>query len=273
MAQQQVILVTGASSGIGEVIARDLAKAGYFVYAAARRTDRLEAMRSSNILPLALDVTDEASISAAVEQIVREKGRVDVLVNNAGYAQYGVLEDVTTAEAQRQFDVNVFGLMAVTRAVLPIMRAQRSGTIINLSSVAGKVSTLMAGWYSASKHAVEALSDALRQEVTPFGIRVVILEPGSIATEFGGIALGELDRTTRTDAYRPSAASFHKMIASSYRNAPGPDVIGQVVVRALSRPNPRTRYALPNDSRMLIFLRGLLSDQIFDRLILSQLWR
>jgi NAD(P)-dependent dehydrogenase (short-subunit alcohol dehydrogenase family) len=268
---QQVVLVTGASSGIGQATAQHLAAKGYDVIAAARRLERLEAMRSANIAPLALDVTSEESIRAAVAHIKQRKGRLDVLVNNAGYALYGVLEEVTPEDVHQQFDVNVFGLMSMTQAVLPLMREQRSGIIVNLSSVAGKVSTPFAGWYSASKHAVEALSDALRAEVAPFGIQVVMMQPGSIKTEFGDIALNELQKASNLPAYRQTAAAFEKLIRNSYRNAPGPEVVAETIYRAIAGGQPRTRYAFPNDSRLFIFLRKWLPDRMFDRLLSAQM--
>jgi short-subunit dehydrogenase len=210
-------------------------------------------------------------VTAAVASILKEKGRLDALVNNAGYAQYGSAEEVSLEDAQRQFDVNVFGLMRMTQAVLPTMRRQRSGVIVNLSSAAGKISTPFAGWYSASKHAVEALSDALRAEVAPFAIRVVLIEPGAIRTEFDDIALSALHNASRIPDYQARAAAFDKLIQNSYRRAPGPSLIAQVVERALAAPRPRARYALPADSRLFILMRRLLSDSLFDRLLNSQI--
>ena len=157
-------LVTGASSGIGEETARTLHKLGYTVYAAARRTDRLEQLTPIGIHALTMDVTDDESMSSGIEKIIAETGRIDVLVNNAGYGSFGAIEDVPIDEARRQFEVNVFGLARLTQLVLPHMRAQRSGTIINISSIGGRFTTLLGGWYHARKHAVDALSAALRME-------------------------------------------------------------------------------------------------------------
>lgn len=268
---QQVALVTGASSGIGQAIAQTLAKQGFYVFAAARRMDRLEKMRGTNLEPLALDVTDEQSIQSAVAVVLQRKGRIDVLVNNAGYGLYGTVEGVTEAEARKLFEVNVFGLAKMTRAVLPVLRAQRSGRIINMSSVAGKVSTPMAGWYSGSKHAVEALSDALRGEVQSFGIKVVVIEPGAIKTEFDEIAIGDLKRAAVPEAYHGLQNAFIKLLENNYRRAPGAQVIADAVLHAVTARRPRLRYALPMDSRLFIRLRGLLGDRNLDRLMLSQM--
>lgn len=267
----KVALVTGASSGIGKVTALYLAERGYYVFAGARRLERLEEVRGVNLEPLALDVTSDEAVESAMRQIMARKGRLDVLVNNAGYGLYGVLEEVAPPEAERQFAVNVFGLMRMTQAALPVMRAQGEGYVVNLSSVAGKFATPMAGWYSASKHAVEALSDALRAEVAAFGIKVVLIEPGAIKTEFDEVALGELTRFSRLEVYRKLAQAFAKLVQNSYRKAPGPEIIARTIYSAVETRKPRTRYALPADSRLYIFLRGLLSDRLLDRLILGQL--
>ncbi len=268
---QRVVLVTGASSGLGKATAELLASKGYYVYAAARRIDRLESMRSTNIEPLGLDVTSEASIEVAIEHIKASQERIDVLVNAAGYALYGALEEVASEKAQHEFEVNVFGLMRVTQALLPLMRQQRSGRIINLSSVAGKFVTPFAGWYNASKFAVEALSDALRNEVASFGIQVVVVEPGAIKSEFADIALGGLQDASNLAEYRGMSRSFAKLVSNSYRNAPGPDIVAKAIFKAITARHPSARYALPADSSLLITLRRLLSDRMIDSLLRSQI--
>jgi NADP-dependent 3-hydroxy acid dehydrogenase YdfG len=266
----QTVLVTGASSGIGRATVQRLAASGYQVFATARRIDRLEQLRAVNVEPLYLDITAADSITFVLQHIIEQTGRLDVLINNAGYALYGVLEEVSPMDARRQFDVNVFGMMQLTQAVLPIMRQQHGGTIINLSSVAGKIATPMAGWYCASKHAVEALSDALRMEVAPLGIKVILIEPGSIKTEFGDIALNELSKASQIDAYKRMATAFNNRIQQAYRTAPGPEIVAETIHKALQAHHPNPRYAFPNDSRLFILLRRLLSDRLLDSLFRTQ---
>ena len=175
----QVILLTGASSGIGYDTAKNLATAGHTVYGAARRLEKLEELRPFGVIPLQLDITDEDSIKKAVETIITEQGRIDVLVNNAGYGSYGAIEDVTLDEARNQFEVNLFGLARLTQLVLPQMRAQRSGRIINVSSMGGRLTTFMGAWYHATKYALEAFSDALRMETSDFGFRSPLSSPAA----------------------------------------------------------------------------------------------
>src|SRR5215469_913275 len=184
----KVALVTGASSGIGDATARRLAPLGYTVYAVARRVDRMAALKDRGIRTEAADVTDDAALVALVEKIISETGRIDVVVNNAGYGSYGALEDVPIAEARRQFDVNVFALARLIQLTLPHMRAQRDGYIVNITSIGGKIWEPLGAWYHATKFAVEGLSDCLRVEVAPFGIDVIVIEPGAIRTEWAGIA-------------------------------------------------------------------------------------
>jgi len=262
-------LVTGASSGMGEEIARTLHKLGYTVYAAARRTDRLEQLATIGIHALTMDVTDDESMTSGIEKIITETGHIDVLINNAGYGSFGAIEDVPIDEARRQFEVNVFGLARLTQLVLPHMRAQRSGTIINISSIGGRFTTLLGGWYHASKHAVEALSDALRMETAPFGIDVVVIEPGLIRTEWSGIAANHLEETAEGSAY----ASQIKAVANSMRSESTnkrqspPSVIADTVKKIVTARKPRTRYVVGFAAKPLVTLRRLLPDRAFDRLI------
>lgn len=187
-----VALVTGASSGIGAATAQRLNGLGYVVYGLARRVDRMAGLDRIGVRTLAVDVTDEQAPVAAIEQIIAEQGRIDVLVNNAGYGSYGALEDVPLSEARYQFEVNVFGLARLIQLVLPHMRRQGSGRIINISSIGGKIYEPLGDWYHAAKFAVEGLSDSLRVELRPFGVDVVIIEPGAIRTEWGAISAQKL---------------------------------------------------------------------------------
>ena len=262
-------LVTGASSGIGEDTARKLQALGYVVYGAARRTDRLQALVTDGIRPLTMDVTDDASMTAGVDRILEETGRIDVLVNNAGYGSHGAIEDVPIDEARRQFEVNVFGLARLTQLVSPHMRAQGSGTIINISSIGGRLTTPLGGWYHATKYAVEALSDALRMELRPFGIDVVVVEPGGIRTEWYAIAADHLEATAEGSAYADqirAVAGAMRSESNNRRYSP-PEVIARTVGRIVTARRPRTRYAVGFMAKPLIAARRVLPDRAFDQLI------
>ena len=265
----RVVLVTGASSGIGEDTARKLQALGYIVYGAARRTDRLQVLAADGIRPLAMDVTDDASMSAGVNRILEETGRIDVLVNNAGYGSYGAIEDVPIDEARRQFEVNVFGLGRLNQLVTPHMRAQGSGTIINISSIGGKLTTPLGGWYHATKYAVEALSDALRIELSPFGIDVVVVEPGGIRTEWASIAADHLEATADGSAYANQirAVAGAMRSESNRRRYSPPEVIARTVGKIVTAHHPRTRYAVGFMAKPLIAARRVLPDRAFDQLI------
>ena len=266
-------LVTGASSGIGEETARRLQGLGYTVYGAARRTDRLEKLAAEGVRPLAMDVTDDASMTAGIARIIEEAGRIDVLVNNAGSGSYGAIEDVPIDEARRQFEVNLFGLGRLVQLVTPHMRGQKSGTIINISSMGGRLTTPLGGWYHATKYAVEALSDALRMELKPFGIDVVLVEPGGIRTEWAGIAADHLEETAEGSAYsdqiRAVAGSMRN--ESVQRRQSPPSVIANTVERIVTARRPRTRYAVGFMAKPLITARRVLPDRAFDRVISAAL--
>lgn len=262
-----VALVTGASSGIGAATARTLQSLGHVVHGAARRTDRLADLETEGVHPLALDVTDEASLQAGVAAVLEHSGRIDVLVNNAGYGSYGAIEDVDPAEAQRQFDVNVFGAMRLTQLVLPHMRAQGGGTVVNISSMGGRFHTPLGGWYHATKFALEALSDALRVEVAPFGIDVVVIEPGGIATEWADIAADNLEETSGHGAYADQAAAVSQTLRRSTDRDSSPQVVADAIARAVSAQRPRTRYAVGFGAKPLIAARRVLPDRAFDALV------
>jgi NAD(P)-dependent dehydrogenase (short-subunit alcohol dehydrogenase family) len=265
----RIALVTGASSGIGAATARRLLGDGYIVYAAARRMDRMQGLADAGARLLSLDLTEDDSIVAAVDAIRQVGGRLDVLINNAGYGSYGALEDVPLTEARRQFEVNVFGLARLIQLVTPMMRAQRAGTIVNITSIGGKMHEPMGSWYHATKFAVEGLSDCLRMELAPFGIHVVIVEPGSIRTEWSGIAQQGLLACSGTSAYAEHAHAHARMLASSETSAgvSSPDVVARTIVRALEARRPRTRYATGGGARTILFLRRMLSDRAFDALM------
>jgi len=267
----KVALVTGGSSGIGAETAAALNKAGFTVYAAARRTAQMAALNAAGIKTISLDITDDASVTAAVAQIIDSEGRIDALINNAGYGSYGALEDTPLSEAQAQFDVNVFGLARLTQLVLPHMRARGSGTIVNVSSMGGRLATPLGCWYHASKYAVEGLSDALRLEAEPLGVHVVLVEPGSIHTDWGAIAADKLIVTSGSGPYQRQAhAVADRLRASSQPGASltsPPSVIAKAIARACTARRPKTRYVVGAGARPLIALSGLLPDRMFDALM------
>jgi NAD(P)-dependent dehydrogenase (short-subunit alcohol dehydrogenase family) len=219
------------------------------------------------IRTLAVDVTDEQATPAAIEQIVAEQGRIDVLVNNAGYGSYGALEDVPLSEARYQFEVNVFGLARLIQLVLPHMRRQGSGRIINISSIGGKIYEPLGDWYHAAKFAVEGLSDSLRVELRPFGIDVVIIEPGAIRTEWGAISAQKLRQASTGTAYQKQAATMATVLESFSALASPPSVIADTIARAVTARRPRTRYVAGRGARTIITARQLLPDRAFDALI------
>jgi NAD(P)-dependent dehydrogenase (short-subunit alcohol dehydrogenase family) len=262
-------LVTGASSGIGEATARKLHQLGYTVYGAARRLERMKGLADEGIHLIELDVTDEESMKAGVQRILDDTGQIDVLVNNAGYGSYGAVEDVPLSEARYQFEVNVFGAARLIQLVLPGMRERRSGTIVNISSMGGKIYTPLGGWYHGTKHALEALSDCLRMETRPFGIDVVLIEPGGIRTEWGGIAAGNLRKTSGSGPYAPQAEAMAKQMSDESREgrSTSPELIADTIAKALGARRPRTRYAAGFAAKPLIALRHLLPARAFDTVI------
>ena len=262
-------VISGASSGIGSAAALRLLALGFTVYGAARRLDRLEVLAAQGVRPLALDVTDAESMRAGIEGVIATTGRIDVLVNNAGYGSYGAIEDVSQEEAKRQFDVNVFGAMELTKLVLPQMRQQGSGRVINISSVGGRGVGPFGGWYHGTKFALEALSDSLRMELKPFGIEVVVVEPGGIKSEFLDIAASGLQATSGNGPYadrvKSMLASFTNPRMMSMQSPP--QIIADVIARAATAKKPKTRYVAGFGARPLVTLRWLLPDRAFDALI------
>ncbi len=265
----KVALVTGASSGIGEATALKLKALGYTVYGAARRLDRMQHLTRSGIEILSMDVTDDASMQAGIDTIIAQSGRIDVLVNNAGYGSYGAVEDVPMSEARTQFEVNVFGAVRLTQLALPHMRAQRSGTIVNITSMGGKVHTPLGAWYHGTKFALEAISDCLRIEVQPFGIDVVVIEPGGIRTEWSGIAADKLRETSGHGPYAAQAGAVAQSMtseANAKRLSP-PGLIADTIAKAVTARKPKTRYLVGFGAKPLVFMRRILSDRAFDGLM------
>lgn len=270
---QPVALVTGASSGMGKRIAERLIADGYLVYVAARSVDKMADLARLGAVPLRMDISKDADIVAAVATITERSGGVDVLVNNAGYGLYGPVEDVPLDEARYQFEVNVFGPARLTQLLLPAMRARRSGTIVNITSMGGKIYTLLGAWYHATKHALEGWSDSLRLEVEPFGVRVVVIEPGLIETGFGDAASNGLLERSGAGPYAKMAKGVAGSMNRSYGQGRGsdPKVIADVVGDAVKARRPKTRYAAGRYAKMMIGVRKWLGDRVFDRLIKSQM--
>ena len=258
----KIALVTGASSGIGRATAELLAQNGYYVFALARRMHRLEQIRSEHIEPICLDVTDGAAVRQAVSHILSVHGRIDVLVNNAAICQPGAVECVPLETAHRQIEVNLFGYARFMQAVLPHMRELRSGCIINIVSALSRISVPGFGWYSASKYAIEALTDAVRGEMMEFGVNVVLIAPGLIKTEFVPNQLRAMEKIQHPPAYEKLLAGVHNLVAGE-PEAPGPEIIAKAVLHAVKASNPPVRHALPLDSKMSVIARWLLGGRVF----------
>lgn len=271
--KQKVILITGASSGIGYDTATRLAKQGHKVYGAARRIDKMQPLKELGVTPIKMDVTDDASMIAGVNAVMEAEGRIDVLVNNAGYGYFGAIENVSMEEARKQLEVNVFGLARLTQLVIPHMRQQGSGRIVNLASIAGKLALYFGGWYHVSKFAVEGFSDALRMELKPFGIDVVIIEPGSIRTDWGVIAADHLAESSKGTVYEQAALNEANAMNFLYTRAgkliSPPSVIAKAICKGVNRKRPRARYRTGRGSHSLVFLHWLLPSKWWDRLVRS----
>ena len=271
MNMQKVILITGASSGMGYETARILAGQGHRVYGAARRVQKIEELAQYGVQALPLDITDEASIIACVKEIIDREGRIDVLINNAGYGYLGAIEDVSIADAKHQFEVNIFGLARITQEVLPHMRKQYSGRIVNLASVAGHVTFAFAAWYNATKYALEAFSDALRMEVKPFGIDVVIIEPGGIRTDWGLIAADHLRDSSKGGAYEQTATRMAEGLRKLYLSKipTDPKVISRKIARAAVCRRPKTRYLTGRGAKLMVLLHAILPTRWWDAIVVN----
>ncbi len=268
----KVVLITGASSGMGKSAANILNYQGYKVYAAARRVDQMKDLEENGILPISLDLTREDSMVEAINLILDKEGKIDILINNAGYGSYGSVEDVPLNEARRQFEVNLFGMARLTQLVLPTMRQQKHGRIVNISSMGGKIYTPMGAWYHATKHAVEGWSDCLRLELKPFGIDVVVVEPGGIKTPWGIIAADNLRKTSINGAYTKFAAQVADGMQKAYSGdrLTAVDVLGKTIARAATEASPKTRYVKGYMAKASIAIRKWFGDRVFDKVIMSQ---
>jgi NAD(P)-dependent dehydrogenase (short-subunit alcohol dehydrogenase family) len=271
--KKKVIIVTGASSGIGKATVIRLLKEGQIVIAAARRIQLMDDLKASGADVRYLDITVDETIVELVNHTVNKYGKIDALINNAGYGLYGAVADVPIEEAKKQFDVNLFGMAKITQLVLPVMEKQKNGTIINISSIGGKIYMPMGAWYHATKHAVEAFSDCLRMEVKSKGIKVVIIEPGMILSEWSAIAGNHMMEISGVGRYQQLANDFNKMLKSLYRKnkASVPDVIAKTIVKAMNAKRPKTRYIAGKMACVLLFTRKVLPDKVFDAIINVQI--
>lgn len=277
MAASRAALITGCSTGIGRATAERLAGNGWKVYATARDVGKIASLANHGCELLPLDVTDEASMRAAVEEVERREGAVGILVNNAGYSQSGAVEEVSMPKVRRQFETNVFGLVRMCQLALPGMRRQGWGRIVNISSMGGKFTFPGGGYYHATKHAVEAISDALRFEVAGFGVKVAVIEPGIIQTSFADTATDSMDPASDTadNPYAGFTAAVAKTTRDNYERGPilklggGPETVAAVIERAISAERPRTRYAVTPSAHLFMGLRRLLPDRAWDAMVRS----
>jgi len=258
---------------MGKVTAQTLIKSGYIVYGAARRIENMQDLIEMGGHAIGMDITDDEQINKAVERILSEQGQIDVLINNAGYAVYGAVEQVSIEDAGRQFDVNMFGLATLTQKILPHMRKQGAGHIINITSIGGKVYTPLGAWYHATKHALEGWSDCLRVETASFGIKVSIIEPGAIETEFSDVMSGPMVELSNGGPYESLANAIETGNKRYYNGAPSnsPQVIADVILMAIKSPNPKTRYAAGKMAKSTLFMRRWLSDKAFDSALMRML--
>jgi NAD(P)-dependent dehydrogenase (short-subunit alcohol dehydrogenase family) len=271
----KAVLITGCSSGIGRATAVRLAKKGWTVYASARRPESIAELGDAGCRTLTLDVTDEESMRAAVAEVEREQGAVGVLINNAGYSQSGPVEQVEMEAVRRQFETNVFGVVALTQLVLPKMREQRWGKIVNVGSMGGRLTFPGGGYYHATKHALEAISDALRFEVRGFGIDTILIEPGLIVTEFGNAAVASMDGVAYDGPYAEFNAKLTKLTTDTYEGpmrflGGGPDAVARAIEKAISRRRPPARVRVTPSARLAIAQRRITPDRVWDAAMRTQ---
>ncbi len=270
--QPKIALVTGASSGLGKQFAKALIKEGMVVYTAARRVEQMEDLKALGVIPLKMDITNDEQVKALVDRIQSDHGGVDVLINNAGFGMYGAMEDTSIDDARYQFEVNIFGLARLTQLVLPSMRAKKAGTIINISSMGGKVYFPLGSWYHATKHALEGWSDCLRVELAQFGINVVLIEPGAIKTEFADVMSGPMLKRSGNTAYAKLANKLSESIVTTMNNTSGatdPQIITNLVIKAVRAKNPKTRYAGGLYAKPMMFIRKWFGDRAYDKMLFS----
>lgn len=273
--EQKVILITGTASGIGKATAKHLIEKGHIVYGGDIQFQKNKYLDSIGGHSINMDVTDTAMVNAGVKRIIKEQGRIDVLYNNAGWGLYAPIEEVSDEDARYQFEVNLFGVNNVTKAVLPYMRKQKSGRILVTSSMGGKIYMPLGAWYHASKHAIEGYFDCLRLEVKHFNIDVVIIEPGAINTNFGNVTVSYMKKYMDSTAYGHIMDPFGDMMETINndpkaieRMSSDPIVIAEVVEKAIRKRKPKTRYVKGKMGKFMIFYRNTFGDRAFDKLML-----
>jgi len=264
---KKVAIVTGASAGIGKATALELHKAGFIVYAGARRLEKMNDLKEKGIHVQRFDVTKEEDCKSLVNTVLEREGRVDVLVNNAGYGHFGTMEESSIERGRAMFETNLFGLVRMSQLVIPQMRKQKYGKIVNLSSIGGKMTTPFSGWYQSTKYAIECVSNAFRMEIQQFGIDVIIIEPGLIETEFFDITYGPLKEISGSGPYAKSCAKMTETMKESYKGATPPSVIGDTIVKAVNAKKPKTRYVKGKQGASTLFAAKVLGDRGFDKMV------
>ncbi len=267
---KKVALITGASAGMGMETAKLLAQNNYIVYGAARRVERMNVLAQFGIQVIRMDVTDDSSMVAGVNEIITKEDRIDVLVNNAGFGHFGAVEEVSMQQARYQLEVNVIGLARLAQLTIPHMRKQQSGKIVNVTSIGGKIASPMGAWYHASKFAVEALSDNMRMELKPFGIDVIVIEPGGVKSEWGNIAMENLIRSSGNGPYKNTAEKMQALDKKFEGRYADPSLIAGLILKAITADRPRTRYHAGFMAGPILMARKILSDRQFDNMIMSQ---
>lgn len=270
---KKVILITGASSGIGKDTALSLVKEGHVVYGVARRLEMMQDIIQAGGYAIKMDILKDRNIDEVVKQINKEQNRIDVLINNAGYGLWGAVETISIAEAKRQFDVNLFGLAYLTKKIIPLMRKQKSGKIINMSSMGGKVYTPFGAWYHATKYALEGWSDCLRIELKSFGINVILIEPGVIKTEFQDVMMDSTVERSIGTPYEKKLKALEKATQEMYARGIGspPSTITKLIIKAINSHNPKRRYVGGLFAKPMLFIKKWFGDKMYEKAIMSQI--
>lgn len=262
--KEKIVLITGASSGIGKASALLFLKKGYTVYATAPSTIAMIDLETKGARVLQLDITNTENCRQVVNLIYKESERIDILVNNAGFGLYGAIEDVPMTDARQQFEVNLFGLVQLTQMILPKMRENCEGRIITISSILGRMTLPMGGWYHASKYALEGISDCLRQELRSFGVKVILINPGAVKSEWADIALSKAIQYSKNTDYGTMTKQLENLLLKSIKIQGKAEKVAEVIVNASESRNPRIRYIVPAHAKLIWFLKKLINESSFD---------